>query len=520
MDRADRPAGRRGALTAKLRTGVSVTQWLAFSIGALLILAVIVVGLALTANATVNDRRRLVVDRIAPAQLAATDLANALINEETGVRGFIITRQPGFLAPYRQGIAAEERDYGRLLALLRGSAARYALNAESVRSRAEAWQRAFVMPVLGGTRPTAALDSEGKALFDSIRASLSALETSLAARRSQARTELDHAAQNLTINLVVAGLLIIVGLLGAGILLRWIVTKPLGRLGEEARRVAAGDFGTPLADLAGAREIVDVGAEVDTMRDLIVQELSAVRTAGARPQEQTLELQRSNADLEQFAYVASHDLQEPLRKVTSFCQALEQRYQGRLDERADQYIHFAVDGALRMQVLINDLLAFSRAGRSERPPELVDVAELVDAARASLSERLDEAGATVTASELATVRGDRGLLASVLQNLIANAVKFRSSGAPTIRIEAQRVDDQWEFSCADNGIGIEPEYAERIFLIFQRLHPRTAYPGTGIGLALCRKIIEHHGGHIWLDTSYVGGACIRFTLPIDEETQS
>jgi signal transduction histidine kinase len=411
------------------------------------------------------------------------------------------------------------RDYRELLGLLRGSAARIALDAETVRSRAEAWQRAFVAPVLHGTRPIASLDSEGKARFDAVRASLARLDASLANRRSQARTELNHAARLLTINLVLAGVLIIVGLLAAGILMRRIVTAPLARLGEEARRVAGGDFDTSLAGLSGAREIVEVGGEVDTMRELIVQELAVAKAAGARLEEQTLELKRSNADLEQFAYVASHDLQEPLRKVTSFCQALEQRYAGRLDHRADQYIHFAVDGAMRMQVLINDLLAFSRTGRSDRQRELVDAAELVDQARTSLLEAIDEAGATVIVSKLPEVHGDRALLASVFQNLIGNAVKFRGADAPVIRIGAHRRDDHWEFSCADNGIGIEPEYAERIFLIFQRLHPKTSYPGTGIGLALCRKIIEYHGGRIWLDTDYMNGACIRFTLPIAEETQ-
>jgi signal transduction histidine kinase len=519
MSDADAPRGRRARLTRRLRSGLPVGQWLAFSIGALLILAMIGIGLALAANATVTDWREL-GNRIAPAQVSALDLENALINEETGVRGFILTGETSFLQPYRQGRIAEARDYRQLLALLRGSAAAYAPEAKRVRSRAQIWQRVYAAPVLGGTHPSTALESQGKALFDAVRRALAQLTNSLAARRSQARVEVNRAARILTVSLIVAGVMIIAGLLAAAILLRWIVTAPLGRLGREARRVAGGDFETPLAELRGAREIVDVRQEVETMRELIVSELAEVKEGRARLQEQAVELQRSNADLEQFAYVASHDLQEPLRKVASFCQALQERYQGRLDERADQYIYYAVDGAKRMQILINDLLAFSRAGRSGRPHELVEAADIVEQARTSLSEAIAEAGATVAVAELPTVRADRALLVSVFQNLIANALKFHGSQAPEIRIDAHTADGEWEFSCSDNGIGIDPEYAERIFMIFQRLHTKESYPGTGIGLALCRRIVEYHGGRMWLDTTYAEGACLRFTLPIAKEVAS
>jgi len=517
MSEGDPPRKPRGRLEHRLPTGLPVGRWLAFSIGALLILAVIGIGLAFAANARVTDRRAL-GNRIAPAQVDALDLENALINEETGVRGFIITHQSSFLAPYRQGIVAEARDYRQLLTLLRGSAADLAPDAKSVRSRAEAWQGIYVTPVLLGIHSSTAFESRGKTLFNAVRRSLARLTSSLAARRDQARMQINSAARILTVSLIVAAAMIILGLLGAGILLRRIVTAPLARLGREARRVAGGDFETPLAAVTGAREIVDVRAEVETMRELIVQELAAVKTAEAQLREQAIELRRSNADLEQFAYVASHDLQEPLRKVTSFCQALEQRYEGQLDERADQYIHYAVDGAKRMQILINDLLAFARAGRSGRSHRLVEASELVEEARSALSEAITEGGATVTVSELPPVRGDRALLVSVFQNLIGNALKFHGPEAPVVRIDAHEANGDWEFSCADNGIGVDPEYAERIFLIFQRLHAKESYPGTGIGLAMCRKIIEYHGGSIWLDRTYAGGACIRFTLPIAKET--
>jgi len=280
--------------------------------------------------------------------------------------------------------------------------------------------------------------------------------------------------------------------------------------------VAAGDFAKPVAISGAPREIVELGDEIDAMRQRIVQELTTVESSRSALEAQTLELNRSNSELEQFAYVASHDLQEPLRKIASFCQALERRYHGQLDERADQYIEFAVDGAKRMQILINDLLAFSRVGRSGRALEQVDLNQALGEARASLSRSLDDAGASVLADPLPSVRGERALLVSLFQNLIGNAVKFRGAAAPVVRISAQREPGQWQLSCSDNGIGVDPEYAERIFVIFQRLHTKETYPGTGIGLAMCRKIVEYHGGHMWLDRSHATGTRFLFTLPITD----
>jgi signal transduction histidine kinase len=505
-------------------TGLRVGQVLALSIGVLLLLAVVAIGLALSANGKLADRRELVVDAVAPAQLAALALENALVNEETGVRGYLITRESQFLAPYREGRRQEVLGYRRLAALGGAGTVGAAADVRAVRARVDAWRRDFVVTALRGRRGAAgggnALARTGKLRFDAVRSALARLQAGLAATRGDAREELFNAARVLRATLVLSGLLILTGLLTAGLLLRRVVTAPLARLGSEARRVAGGDFAAPLTTAGGAREIREVGADVDEMRERIVLELSAVDAARARLEEQAVELTRSNRELEQFAYVASHDLQEPLRKVTSFCQALQRRYEGRLDDRADQYIAFAVDGATRMQVLINDLLAFSRVGRSGREDELLDAGELVAAACAALSDAIDETAATVEASELPVVRGDRMLLVSLFQNLVANAVKFRGADPPVVRIAARRLEADWEFSCADNGIGIEPEYAERIFVIFQRLHPKEAYPGTGIGLAMCRKIVEHHGGRIWLDADHVTGACFRFTLPIAEETTS
>jgi len=327
-----RVARRRGP---NLRVG----QWLAFTIGGLLLLAVVGIALALAADARVSDRRRLLVDRIGPAQLAALNLENALVNQETGVRGYALTREARFLEPYRAGLMAEAQAYRDLAPVLGGPGAPSSSDVAAVHADAQAWQQAYVVPVLHGARSTVALDSLGKSRFDAIRTSLAALQSMLVARRAQARSDLYGAGRVLTVNLIVAGALIILALLAAGLVLRRTVTGPLARLGQEARRVARGDFETPLAELGGAREIVEARGDVDEMRELIVRELDAVRAAQSRLERQAVELQRSNEELEQFAYVASHDLQEPLRKVTSFCQALQQRYEGQLDERADQYIH-------------------------------------------------------------------------------------------------------------------------------------------------------------------------------------
>jgi light-regulated signal transduction histidine kinase (bacteriophytochrome) len=304
---------------------------------------------------------------------------------------------------------------------------------------------------------------------------------------------------------------------------RWITT-PLEGIGEDTHHVARGDLERVVRG-SGPDEIVRLGADVDQMRGNLVAALAAALTAqealraqADRLAEQADDLRRSNAELEQFAYVASHDLQEPLRKVASFCQMLDRRYSGRLDERADQYIAFAVDGAKRMQRLINDLLAFSRVGRTTGGFTSVNLDEALSWALNSLDSAIEESGAQVEADPLPTVHGNPTLLAQVLQNLVGNAVKFRRPDTPPrIEVRAWREDDEWHFRCSDNGIGIEPRYAERVFVIFQRLHAKDAYDGTGIGLAMCRKIIEHHGGRIWLDAEGddpAVGTTVRWTLPV------
>jgi light-regulated signal transduction histidine kinase (bacteriophytochrome) len=207
--------------------------------------------------------------------------------------------------------------------------------------------------------------------------------------------------------------------------------------------------------------------------------------------------------------------------VASFCQLLQRRYANQLDERADQYIAFAVDGAHRMQRLINDLLKFSRIGRVTADFQNVDLGEVVASVAAANRSAIDATGGSVTWHDLPTISGEEPLLVALFANLVSNAIKFRRPNQPVrVEISARRVGDDWEVSCADDGIGIESAYVDKIFVIFQRLHPRETYPGTGIGLAIAKRIVEYHGGRIWADTSVQQGATIRFTLPVHPRTQA
>jgi len=233
---------------------------------------------------------------------------------------------------------------------------------------------------------------------------------------------------------------------------------------------------------------------------------------------QALELARSNRDLEQFAYAASHDLQEPLRAVTGCMQLFKAHYEGKTDKRGDEFIAHAVDGATRMQKLINDLLAFSRVGTRGATLQPVECSQAVDDAVKNLDTSIQESGAVVEWENLPVVLGDLSQLTLLFQNLVGNALKFRGERWPRISIEAHRYGEEWQLSVHDNGIGIEPQYFERIFVMFQRLHTRKEYPGTGMGLALCKRIVERHGGRIWVESEFGKGTTFRFTLHDAEST--
>ncbi len=228
---------------------------------------------------------------------------------------------------------------------------------------------------------------------------------------------------------------------------------------------------------------------------------------------QAEELRRSNAELEQFAYVASHDLQEPLRMISSYVQLLGHRYKGRLDSDADEFISFAVDGAHRMQLLIEALLTYSRVGTRELHPEKTDFNAVFDQAAANVTVAVEQCNGVVTRDELPTLTADSQQMLRLFQNLLSNAIKFRGEEPPRVHISSLPQGDDWMFSVSDNGIGIPTEHCQRVFLVFQRLHGRGEYEGTGIGLAICKRIVERHQGRIWIDPEPEGGSVFHFTLP-------
>ena len=225
------------------------------------------------------------------------------------------------------------------------------------------------------------------------------------------------------------------------------------------------------------------------------------------------ELLRSNRDLEQFAYVASHDLQEPMRMVAIFTQLLAERYRGKLDAEGEKYMQFVTEGALRMQTMIEDLLTFSRVGRGGLDLRATDCNAVVKKALSNLATAVKESGAVVNCEPLPVIFGDAGLLLQLFQNLLGNAIKFHGPNPPLVHICGKPEETQWRFSVADNGIGIAPDQAENIFVIFRRLHTRDEYPGNGLGLAICKKVVEQHGGRIWVESLPGRGSTFHFTLP-------
>ncbi|MGW0854758.1 sensor histidine kinase [Streptomyces sp. NPDC002690] len=523
-EEGSRPADLR---QAPVRPGWSTSRWLATgtTVALVVLLALGSCGAwALARSTAVNQR---LADRWSPALISSVRMEAALVNQETGIRGYGLAGDEEFLAPYRDGLTQQKTAMDELKNLTSGDT-RSSADLAEVDELAEAWHASVARPIAAAADPTALAQERaesGRTQFDALRTALRVQQQHISAERDQARTDLAsvRTMRNTVFTVIAAVVLAVMALGFAG--LRLGVQRPLDRLRADVRKVASGDYAHALVP-TGPADIQVLATDVDAMRRRLAEDLELKDRARAALDAQTVELRRSNEELEQFAYVASHDLQEPLRKVASFCQLLERRYAEQLDDRARQYISFAVDGANRMQLLINDLLTFSRVGRLHTDERQVDLTDLVRRTVGDLDVAVQQTGATVTYEDLPTVHGQPTQLGLVLQNLVSNAIKFRAPDtAPEIRIAARRIPNPgregseearrpfWEISVADNGIGIAPEYAERVFVIFQRLHTRESYEGNGIGLALCKKIVEHHGGSIAVDTEYTSGTRFVFTLP-------
>ncbi|MFJ6391043.1 CHASE3 domain-containing protein [Streptomyces sp. NPDC091972] len=516
-----------GAVRRGRRLTVQGWFYLLLAVMTLLVVVGSVVGAGLLGRtAEVSDR---LLRHVQPAQTEAYRLQAALANQESGIRGYAISADRQFLAPYTQGKRDEAASAARLREYI-GDRPELRADLNAIETQAADWRRTYAEPLAASVTPgrPKPVDQQkadqGKKEFDRLRALWARQNTDLAQAVAEGRSHLAH--ERHLRDSVLIGMVAVFLLAGVAcaVLVRVLVTRPLEALGTASRRVAGGDFSYVITG-GGPADLTAVANAVEGMRWHVVAELEA-----SRAQEQELsrqaadldaqaeELRRSNAELEQFAYVASHDLQEPLRKVASFCQLLEKRYGDVLDDRGRQYVDFAVDGARRMQVLINDLLTFSRVGRVNDARVPVGLDQALDKALANLGAAVEESGARIDRPEhLPEVVGDPTLFAMLWQNLIGNALKFRHPDrTPHVSITCGTDPDEPDsllLCVTDNGIGIPEQFTEKVFVIFQRLHGRDAYGGTGIGLALCKKIVEQHGGKIWIDTTHTDGTRFCFTLP-------
>jgi signal transduction histidine kinase len=414
-------------------------------------------------------------------------LVGDLLEAESAQRGFILSHDDSYLKAYDAARAHSVQ----LVSELRGLTADNPTQQHSLDSLEPLVSRKFAVledriDIRKQSGLEAAADSVrqgyGRELMDQIRALVSTMtdeENRLLVQRSNA---LDASSQQTGIVILLGNGLAIFFLGSAG----WLIRD------EFVRRRRAED------------EVRLLNINLENKVDQRTAELA----------ERAKDLARSNAELQQFAYVASHDLQEPLRMVASFTQLLAKRYGDRLDEDAREFIAYAVDGATRMQTLITDLLAFSRVGTQGKPFEPTECDAVLNRVLAGLKLAIEESKAVIRRDPLPRVMADPGQLGQLFQNILTNAVKFHGENPPRIYISARQDGENWKFGIRDNGIGISAEHYDRIFVIFQRLHTKVEYPGTGIGLAICKKIVERHGGRIWVEASPGGGSVFCFTIPV------
>ena len=417
-------------------------------------------------------------------------LSANLIDAETGERGYVLTGQESYLEPYdgaANRVRENSKDLRELTAdnpLQQGAldrlepviAARFAILQRGIEIRRQGG-------LAGGADFTA--EGSGKREMDQARMEIAAMRQEEDHLLTQRSLGVERTSSRTRVVIVTGNALAFLFLFLAGV----VVQREMGR------RKHAED------------KIRSLNADLERRVDERTGELA----------ERMKDLARSNSELQQFAYVASHDLQEPLRMVASFTQLLGRRYREKLDDDARDFINYAVDGATRMQTLITDLLSYSRVGTQGKPLESTRCDEVLDRVlNNNLRLAIKESGVSITRDPLPTVLADPLQLGQLFQNLIANAIKFRSNDSPSVHISVERRGGDWEIAVRDNGIGISREHADRIFVIFQRLHTKTEYPGTGIGLAICKKIAERQGGRIWVEPTPGGGSTFRFTIPARE----
>ena len=505
---------RVGGTSGRSLRQLSTVAWITAVIALLVGSVIVWLGFA-----SLIDARTRVFDTIGPARIAAQELRTAMIDQETGIRGYVLTRDDRLLLPYTNGRATQAQVDREIRRSVQGDPSESVVIAalDRVERAMDDWRDSVADPLLDGPVDQPDLDGtfiRSTAVFDEVRAELDRLETILQEQRVIARTSLEDTTSRLVVSVGATIALFGAVAFGGSWILRRRVVAPVDQVVQAADAVAGGNLDVPI-EVQGPAEIELLALRVSDMRDRIVEELAAVETSRVELARRADELARSNADLEQFAYVASHDLQEPLRKVASFCQLLEQRYGDELDERGRSYIEFAVDGAKRMQALIADLLEFSRMGRSTSAFVDCDFDVLAREALDAVAD--DLVGATVSVGPLPTVPGDPMLYRALLDNLVGNAIKYRvEDEPPVISLSAERDGEMWRFTCSDHGIGIEPQYRERVFAVFQRLHGRGEFEGTGIGLALCKRVVEFSGGRIWIDDPVDDvGTTVRWTLPVE-----